>query len=89
MAINTETNNPGAVSQVTVCNDDVINRDVTKGNKGDVGIPGKAGNKGIKGEPGEIGRNGIQGESCSLGSFGDRLMEKLTRESVLLCLFSG
>ncbi|XP_076825200.1 fibrinogen-like protein A [Clavelina lepadiformis] len=70
--------------QVTVCNDDMSNGDVTKGNKGDVGIPGKAGNKGIKGEPGEIGRKGIQGESCSLGSFGDRLMEKLTRLEELL-----
>ncbi|XP_076807440.1 ficolin-2-like [Clavelina lepadiformis] len=70
--------------QVTVCNDDMINRDVTKGDKGDVGVPGKAGSRGLKGEPGEIGQKGIQGESCSLGSFGDKLMEKLTRLEELL-----
>ncbi|CAK8684837.1 unnamed protein product [Clavelina lepadiformis] len=70
--------------QVTVCNDNAINGDVTKGEKGDVGGRGKAGSKGVKGDRGEDGDKGIQGESCALGSLGIEIMEKLTRLEKLM-----
>ena len=64
--------------QVTVCNEETIN--LIKGDKGDVGSPGKAGpvgSRGPKGEAGGVGEKGVQGESCALGSFENTLMTKL------------
>ena len=64
--------------QVTVCNEESSN--VIKGDKGDVGSPGKAGpvgSRGLKGEVGGVGQKGMQGESCALGSFESTFMSKL------------
>ena len=69
--------------QVTVCNEESSN--FMKGNKGDVGSPGKAGpvgSKGPKGEAGGVGEKGIQGKSCALGSFESTLMTKLAGKFV-------
>ena len=69
--------------QVTVCNEDSPN--LNKGDKGEVGSPGKAGpvgSRGPKGEAGGVGEKGMQGESCALGSFESTLMKKLAGKSV-------
>ena len=69
--------------QVTVCNEESSN--LMKGDKGDVGSPGKAGpvgSKGPKGEAGGVGEKGIQGKSCALGSFESTLMTKLVGKFV-------
>ncbi|XP_076805269.1 microfibril-associated glycoprotein 4-like [Clavelina lepadiformis] len=69
----------------TVCDDDVNNSSMQKGDKGDVGrsgksgIPGAQGDPGAKGEPGEAGQKGMQGESCALGSLVTDLATRLAK----------
>ncbi|XP_076807123.1 microfibril-associated glycoprotein 4-like isoform X2 [Clavelina lepadiformis] len=74
----------------TVCDHDVVNSSMQKGDKGDVGrsgksgLPGAQGNPGAKGEPGEVGKKGMQGESCALGSLGTDIVTKLAKIEGLL-----
>ncbi|XP_076806728.1 microfibril-associated glycoprotein 4-like [Clavelina lepadiformis] len=74
----------------TVCDDDVVNSSMQKGDKGDVGrsgksgLPGAQGNPGAKGEPGGVGQKGMQGESCALGSLGTDIATKLAKIEELL-----
>ncbi|XP_076805708.1 microfibril-associated glycoprotein 4-like [Clavelina lepadiformis] len=71
----------------TVCNDDVINSTMLKGDKGDVGksgLPGAKGNPGAKGELGGVGEKGMQGESCALGSLGTDIVTRLAKIEELL-----
>ncbi|CAK8690181.1 unnamed protein product [Clavelina lepadiformis] len=69
----------------TVCDDDVVNSSMQKGDKGDVGrsgksgIPGAQGDPGAKGEPGGVGQKGMQGESCALGSLGTDIVTRLAK----------
>ncbi|XP_076805215.1 microfibril-associated glycoprotein 4-like isoform X1 [Clavelina lepadiformis] len=74
----------------TVCDDDVVNSSMQKGDKGDVGrsgksgIPGAQGHPGAKGEPGGAGQKGMQGESCALGSLGTDIVTRLAKIEELL-----
>ncbi|XP_076805213.1 microfibril-associated glycoprotein 4-like [Clavelina lepadiformis] len=74
----------------TVCDDDVVNSSMQKGDKGDIGRPGKSGipgaqgDPGAKGEPGGVGQKGIQGESCALGSLGTDIVTRLAKIEELL-----
>ncbi|CAK8690207.1 unnamed protein product [Clavelina lepadiformis] len=74
----------------TVCDDDVVNSSMHKGDKGDVGrsgksgSPGAQGDPGAKGEPGGVGQKGMQGESCALGSLGTDIVTRLTKIEELL-----
>ncbi|CAK8684678.1 unnamed protein product [Clavelina lepadiformis] len=64
----------------TVCDDDVTNFSRQKGDKGEVGFPGKSGSQGVKGSKGDsggVGKKGVQGESCALGSFGNDITRRL------------
>ncbi|CAK8686762.1 unnamed protein product [Clavelina lepadiformis] len=69
----------------TVCDDDVVNSNMQKGDKGDVGRSGKAGSPGATGDPGAkgesggVGEKGMQGESCALGSLGTDIISRLAR----------
>ncbi|XP_076804396.1 uncharacterized protein LOC143448504 [Clavelina lepadiformis] len=69
----------------TVCDHDVVNSSMQKGDKGDVGrsgksgIPGVQGDPGAKGEPGGVGQEGMQGESCALGSLGTDIITRLAK----------
>ncbi|XP_076805216.1 microfibril-associated glycoprotein 4-like isoform X2 [Clavelina lepadiformis] len=74
----------------TVCDDDVVNSNMQKGDKGDVGrsgksgIPGAQGHPGSKGEPGGVGQKGMQGESCDLGLLGTDIVTRLAKIEELL-----
>ncbi|CAK8686763.1 unnamed protein product [Clavelina lepadiformis] len=78
----------------TVCDHDIINSSMQKGDKGDVGRSGKAGNPGTKGDPGAkgesggVGEKGRQGESCALGSLGTDIVTRLANIEKLLPLSS-
>ncbi|CAK8690188.1 unnamed protein product [Clavelina lepadiformis] len=78
----------------TVCEDDVVNSSMQKGDKGDVGRPGKSGipgaqgDPGAKGEPGGVGQKGMQGESCALGLLGTDIATRLAKIEELLTLLS-
>ncbi|CAK8690213.1 unnamed protein product [Clavelina lepadiformis] len=78
----------------TVCDDDVVNSSMQKGDKGDVGRSGKSGNPGAqgdpgaKGEPGGAGQKGMQGESCALGSLVTDLASRMAKFEKLLPLSS-
>ncbi|CAK8686727.1 unnamed protein product [Clavelina lepadiformis] len=72
----------------TVCNNDVINSTVLKGDKGDVGRSGKSGLSGAKGEPGGVGQKGMQGESCTLGSLGTDIITRLAKLEELFVTWS-
>ncbi|CAK8686749.1 unnamed protein product [Clavelina lepadiformis] len=78
----------------TVCDDDVVNSRMQKGDKGDVGrsgksgIPGAKGDLGAKGEPGGVGQKGMQGESCALGSLVTELATRLAKIEELVPLSS-
>ena len=61
----------------TVCDIDVINTAMQKGDKGDVGRPGESGLPGAKGEPGGVGEKEMKGESCALGSLGNKILQRL------------
>ncbi|CAK8686932.1 unnamed protein product [Clavelina lepadiformis] len=69
----------------TVCDDDVVNSSMQKGDKGDVGrsgksgSPGAQGDPGAKGEPGGVGQKGMQGESFALGSLGTDIITRLAK----------
>ncbi|CAK8690154.1 unnamed protein product [Clavelina lepadiformis] len=65
----------------TVCDDEVTNSRMQKGDKGDVGRSGKAGSPGAKGE---VGEKGMQGDSCALGSLGTDIVTRLARIEELL-----
>ena len=72
----------------TVCDDDVVNSSMQKGDKGDVGRSGKSGSSGAqghpgaKGEPGGAGQKGMQGESCALGSLGTDIVTRLASKLI-------
>ncbi|CAK8686815.1 unnamed protein product [Clavelina lepadiformis] len=72
----------------TVCDNDVINSTVLKGDKGDVGRSGKSGLPGAKGEPGGVGEKGMQGDSCALGSLGTDILTRLAKIEVFLSISS-
>ncbi|CAK8686830.1 unnamed protein product [Clavelina lepadiformis] len=72
----------------TVCDNDVINSTVLKGDKGDVGRSGKSGLPGAKGEPGGVAQKGMQGESCALGSLGTDILTRLAKIEVFLSISS-
>ncbi|XP_076805210.1 microfibril-associated glycoprotein 4-like isoform X4 [Clavelina lepadiformis] len=78
----------------TVCNDDVVNSSMQKGDKGDVGrsgksgSPGAQGDPGAKGEPGGVGQKGMQGESCALGSLVTDLASRVAKIEELVPLSS-
>ncbi|XP_076806204.1 fibrinogen-like protein A [Clavelina lepadiformis] len=65
----------------TVCDDEVTNSRMQKGDKGDVGRSGKSGSQGAKGE---VGEKGMQGDSCALGSLGTDIITRLARIEELL-----
>ncbi|CAK8686911.1 unnamed protein product [Clavelina lepadiformis] len=78
----------------TVCDDDVVKSSMQKGDKGDVGRPGKSGipgakgDPGDKGEPGGVGKKGMQGDSCALGSLGTDIITRLAKIEVFLSITS-
>ena len=63
---------PQQCRQIRVCDEDNV-----KGQKGEVGFPGKQGLKGDRGCVGEKGLKGMQGDSCALGEFGNDLRNTL------------
>ncbi|CAK8686931.1 unnamed protein product [Clavelina lepadiformis] len=72
----------------TVCDNDVINSTMPKGDKGDAGRSGKSGLPGAKGEPGGVGEKGMQGESCALGSVVTDILTRLAKVEVFLSISS-
>ncbi|XP_076806729.1 microfibril-associated glycoprotein 4-like [Clavelina lepadiformis] len=72
----------------TVCENDVINSTMLKGDKGDVGRSGKSGLPGAKGDPGGVGEKGMQGVSCALGSLGTDILTRLAKIEVFLSISS-
>ncbi|CAK8686896.1 unnamed protein product [Clavelina lepadiformis] len=72
----------------TVCDNDVINSTMLKGDKGDVGRSGKSGLPGAKGEPGGVGEKGMQGDSCALGSLGTDIVTRLAKIELFLSISS-
>ncbi|CAK8686918.1 unnamed protein product [Clavelina lepadiformis] len=72
----------------TVCDNDVINSTMLKGDKGDVGRSGKSGLPGAKGDPGGVGEKGMQGVSCALGSLGTDILTRLAKIEIFLSISS-
>ncbi|CAK8686945.1 unnamed protein product [Clavelina lepadiformis] len=72
----------------TVCDNDVINSTMLKGDKGDAGRSGKSGLPGARGEPGGVGEKGMQGDSCALGSLGTDILTRLAKIEVFLSISS-
>ncbi|XP_076805646.1 microfibril-associated glycoprotein 4-like [Clavelina lepadiformis] len=65
----------------TVCDDEVSNSRMQKGDKGDTGRSGKAGSPEVNGE---VGEKGMQGDSCALGSLGTDIISRLAKIEKLL-----